>query len=67
METFYLYLAIFGSLLALVFFWRIWRPGLLVAGVLGLMVVALVFVLPGKPQIAVAGSDVVTQSENGAS
>ena len=29
METFYLYLAIFGSLLALVFFWRIWRPGLI--------------------------------------
>ena len=27
METFYLYLAISGSLLALVFFWRIWRPG----------------------------------------
>ncbi len=62
METFYLYLAIFGSLLALVFFWRIWRPGLIVAGALGLMIVALVFVLPGKPQIAVAGSDTVTRA-----
>lgn len=62
METFYLYLAIFGSLLALVFFWRIWRPGLIVAGALGLMVVALVFVLPGKPQLAAAGSDVVTRA-----
>jgi hypothetical protein len=62
METFYLYLAIFGSLLALVFFWRIWRPGLIVAGLLGLMVVALVFVLPGKPQQAAAGSDVVTRA-----
>ena len=62
METFYLYLAIFGSLLALVFFWRIWRPGLIVAGTLGLMIVALVFVLPGKPQTAVAGSDTVTRA-----
>jgi hypothetical protein len=62
METFYLYLAIFGSLLALVFFWRIWRPGLLVAGALGLIVVGLVFVLPGKPQAAAAGSDVVTRA-----
>ena len=62
METFYLYLAIFGSLLALVFFWRIWRPGLIVAGALGLMVVALVFVLPGKPQTAAAGSDTVTRA-----
>jgi len=62
METFYLYLAIFGALLALVFFWRIWRPGLIVAGALGLMVVALVFVLPGKPQVAAAGSDVITRA-----
>src|SRR5262249_18479175 len=62
METFYLYLAIFGSLLALVFFWRVWRPGLILAGALGLVVVALVFVLPGKPQMTAPGSDAVTRA-----
>ncbi|HEU5102601.1 MAG TPA: flippase activity-associated protein Agl23, partial [Roseiflexaceae bacterium] len=49
METFFLYATIFGSLLALVFLWRAWRPGIVVAGVLGLAIVASVFVLPGKP------------------
>lgn len=50
METFYLFLVIIGSLLALVFFWRVWKPGLLIAGALGVAVAALVFVLPGEPQ-----------------
>jgi predicted membrane-bound mannosyltransferase len=49
METFFLYAAIFGSLLALVFLWRVWRPGIAVAAVLGLALVGAVFVLPGKP------------------
>jgi predicted membrane-bound mannosyltransferase len=49
METFFLYLAIFVPLLALVFFWRVWRPGIAVVAALGLALVALVFVLPGKP------------------
>jgi Dolichyl-phosphate-mannose-protein mannosyltransferase len=49
METFFLYLAIFIPLLALLFFWRVWRPGILVAGVLGLAIIGSVFVLPGKP------------------
>lgn len=49
-ETFFLYSAIFGSLLVLVFLWRIWRPGLIIGLALGLAVVALVFVLPGKAQ-----------------
>jgi predicted membrane-bound mannosyltransferase len=62
METFYLYMAIFGTLLALVFFWRVWRRGLIVAGALGLAVIALVFVLPGKPQEAVLGSETVTRA-----
>jgi 4-amino-4-deoxy-L-arabinose transferase-like glycosyltransferase len=57
METFYLFLVIVGSLLGLVFFWRVWKPGLLVAGALGLALVALVFVLPGKP-ISPAGGEV---------
>jgi hypothetical protein len=62
METFYLYLAIMGSLLALVFLWRVWRPGVLVAGAIGLAIVALVFVLPGKPQMSGAGSDAVARA-----
>ncbi len=42
METFFLYVAIFGALLTLVFLWRVWRPGIFVAAVLGLAIVALV-------------------------
>jgi 4-amino-4-deoxy-L-arabinose transferase-like glycosyltransferase len=57
METFYLFAVILGALLALVFFWRVWRPGLLVGGILGLAIIALVFVLPGKPQGGVFGED----------
>jgi len=55
METFYLFLAIVGSLTLLVFLWRVWQPGLLVAGAAGLLIVAAVFVLPGKPEGAAAG------------
>lgn len=55
METFYLFMAIVGSLLALVLLWRAWRPGLLVAGAIGLLVIAAVFVLPGKPQSVAFG------------
>jgi predicted membrane-bound mannosyltransferase len=62
METFYLYLAIVGSLLALVFLWRVWRPGILVVGAIGLAVIALVFVLPGKPQTVLAGGDAVARA-----
>src|SRR5262245_13059498 len=57
METFFLYAAIFGALLALIFLWRVWRPGIAVAAVLGLAVVAAVFVLPGKP-LGAGGGDV---------
>jgi predicted membrane-bound mannosyltransferase len=49
METFYLFMAIIGSLLGLVLLWRLWRPGLILGGMVGVLVVALVFVLPGKP------------------
>jgi ABC-2 type transport system permease protein len=40
METFFLYLAIFVPLLALVFFWRMWRPGIAILAALGLAIVA---------------------------
>lgn len=62
MESFFLYVAIFGSLLVLIFLWRVWRPGIVVAGLLGVGLVALVFVLPGKP--LQAGGDAV-QRANG--
>src|SRR5262245_21835484 len=57
METFFLYATMFGSLIALVFLWRVWRPGIAVAAGLGLAVVAAVFVLPGKP-LGSGGGDV---------
>ena len=55
METFYLYSAIFGGLLGVIFLWRFWRPGLAVGALLALALVALVFVLPGKPEGIAAG------------
>jgi predicted membrane-bound mannosyltransferase len=63
METFFLYAAMFGSLLLLVFLWRVWRPGVVGAAALGLALVALVFVLPGKPIDGGGGS---VQRVNGA-
>jgi predicted membrane-bound mannosyltransferase len=63
METFFLYVAIFVPLLALVFFWRMWRPGIAILAALGLAIVALVFVLPGKP---IGGGGGSVQRTNGA-
>jgi predicted membrane-bound mannosyltransferase len=62
-ETFFLYSVIFGSLIGLTFLWRIWRPGIAVAAVIGLAIVALVFVLPGKPQRPFEGSDEVVREQ----
>ena len=50
MESFFLYVAIMLPLVIGLLLWRIWKPGLLVAAAVGLAVVALVFVLPGKPE-----------------
>src|SRR5439155_2804503 len=63
METFFLYVVIFGSLLVLVFLWRVWRPGVLVAAVLGLALVAAIFVLPGAPQRS--GAETVDRATGG--
>ena len=52
LETAYLYLAIFVPVLAAVFFWQVWRKGLFVVGAIGMLVVAAVFILPGKAQPA---------------
>ena len=62
METFFLYVAIFGTLLALVLLWRVWRPGVVAAAALGLAVAALVFVLPGEAQRPFPGSDTVERA-----
>ncbi len=62
METFYLFVAMFGGLLVLLFLWRVWRPGMLVGAAIGALVVALVFVLPGKPQGQLFGGANVTRT-----
>jgi predicted membrane-bound mannosyltransferase len=62
METFFLYIAMFVPLLTLVLFWRVWRPGIVALLALGLALVALVFVVPGKPSSSGGG---VVQRTNG--
>ncbi len=62
METFYLYLAIFAPVVAIVFLWRVWRGGLVPAALIGLAIVALVFVLPGRPERPFPQSDTVVRA-----
>ena len=50
-ETSYLFAVIWAVPILFALFWRVWRPGLLVLAAAGLIVVALVFVLPGKAQV----------------
>jgi hypothetical protein len=50
-ETSYLFLVIMGAPLIAVFFWRIWRPGVLIVGGLALAAVLLAFVLPGTAEV----------------
>lgn len=52
METFYLFLAIVAALTLLVFLWRVYRPGIFLAAIAGLLIVAAVFVLPGQADVA---------------
>lgn len=61
METFFLYMAIFAPLVALVFFWKVWKPGAAVLAALGGAVVALVFWLPGYPERPFPSSDTVNR------
>ncbi len=49
MESFFLFVAIMLPLVAMLFFWRVWKPGVLVAGAVSVAIAALVFVLPAKP------------------
>src|SRR5688500_19271344 len=50
-ETSYLFAVIWAVPILLALFWRVWKPGLLVLGAAGVLVAALVFVLPGKAQV----------------
>ncbi len=61
METFFLYMAIFAPLVALVFFWKVWKPGMAILAALGIAVVALVFWLPGRPERPFPTSDTVNR------
>ncbi len=66
LETFYLYLTILGPVAALVFFGRVWRPGLLITVGLGLTLLALLFVLPGHAQRPFPESDSVIRAGDAA-
>jgi uncharacterized protein (TIGR03663 family) len=61
METFFLYLAIFVPPVALALFWKVWKPGMAVLAALGIVVVALVFWLPGYPERPFPTSDTVNR------
>ncbi len=50
-ETSYLFLLLMATPLAAIFLWRVFRPGLALAGALGVLVAALIFVLPGAARV----------------
>lgn len=50
-ETSYLFLLISATPLVLFFFWRVFRPGILLMAGLGIVLALLVFVLPGTAQV----------------
>jgi len=62
LETAYLYLAIFAPVLIAIFFWQVWRKALIAVGAIGILIVACVFVLPGKPQPADNPTEDITVS-----
>ena len=66
LETAYLYLAIFLPVIVVVFFWHVWRPGIVIAGAIGVVIVSAAFILPGKPLPPMNPSENVTGGrENG--
>lgn len=50
-ETSYLYTLIMGVPLIALFLWRVYRPGLAIVAALGLLLIALVFILPAHAQV----------------
>lgn len=66
LETAYLYLAIFLPVIVVVFFWQVWKPGIIIAGVIGAVIVSAAFILPGKPMPPMNPSENITGGrENG--
>lgn len=61
METFFLYVTIFAPVVALALFWKLWKPGLGIVAGLGVVVLALVFWLPGYPERPFPQSDTVNR------
>ncbi|MEI7769332.1 MAG: flippase activity-associated protein Agl23 [Chloroflexales bacterium] len=60
-ETSYLFLLIMGAPLALLFLWRLYRPGVAILAILAVAVAGLIFVLPGKAEVD--GSHNATRDE----
>ncbi len=50
-ETTYLFLLVMAAPLAVAFLWRVYRPGIALVGLLGVVVAALIFVMPGHAQV----------------
>ncbi len=62
LETTYLFIAIFLPVIIAVFFWQVWRPGLIAVAAVGIVLVGCVFVLPGKAQPAINPTEDITIS-----
>ncbi len=66
LETTYLFVAIFLPVILGIFFWQVWRPGLIALGTIGIVLVGCAFVLPGKAQPATNPTEDITISrQNG--
>jgi predicted membrane-bound mannosyltransferase len=50
-ETSYLFLLIMAAPLIAAFLWHVYRPGLAIVAALGVLVAALIFILPGTAQV----------------
>lgn len=50
-ETTYLFFLIMAAPLAVAFLWQVYRPGIALAGLLGVAVAALIFVMPGHARV----------------
>lgn len=66
LETAYLYLAIFLPVIVVVFFWQVWKPGIVIAGAIGVVIVSAAFILPGTAAPPMNPSEDITGGrENG--
>jgi hypothetical protein len=65
LETTYLFIAIFLPVIVAVFFWQVWRPGLIAVAAIGVVLVGCVFILPGKAQPAINPTEDITITRSG--